>query len=586
MKKFLLVAYETRFAPCGGIAAVMNQLPGYLRAAAGLSTSVITPFHHRIPQTSSLPVRPIGKVRVPFFGDSVNVNISRFDDRWHWYFLDARDYILPKSHRLAENDERFFAGLKQPYNVGTNAAEQLAILRRDALFFGVAVARALPEFGADIRWTLLMQDWQAATTTLALTGRNRNHNVKCFLTLHNSYDSGEVKSEDLVGVGIDPDDVPAPVTKSTVLGRAIPLLEKPIFTVSEQFARDFTEDVFQCKVMAGHLQEDLRPPRLVGVNNGLFTALAIPEKPALADARRRDYKALKAWKAEQKSAAVEALVHFTPTEARPVWGNKSEFLTKAKADADMPWFVLAGRDDTRQKGFDVAAAAINNFLRKSGNDDKAQFLLFPMPGDEGHEGLIFLRKLAESFQPSVLVLPFMFSEGYAAALRGAAFGVMPSLYEPFGSAGDFYLSGAVGIGRATGGLLQQIAPFRACPSFTPAVARLSSRWHQESVPATGFLYREPDGNPTIVADWEAFNKVKYLSAPNKDRCEERTKYRLFTDMAGALEQAIEDAIKVHGEPPSSDGSQPYFAMLLEGIGHLQRGFSWEWSSAEYNSYLA
>ena len=37
-----------------------------------------------------------------------------------------------------------------------------------------------------------------------------------------------------------------------------------------------------------------------------------------------------------------------------------------------------------------------------------------------------------------MVLPFIFVEGYRAALQGAAFGVMPSLYEPFGMANEFY----------------------------------------------------------------------------------------------------------------------------------------------------
>ncbi|MFI5455250.1 MAG: glycogen/starch synthase [Isosphaerales bacterium] len=595
MKKVLLVAYESRFARCGGITAVMNYLPGYLRSAAGLATSVITPFHHRIPETSSLPVRPVGTFNVPFFDESVKVNIYRYDDRWHWYFLDAQDYPLPKVRQIGEKDERFFGGLKHPYDVGSNAANQWAILRRDSLFFGAAVARALRELGADIHWTLVMQDWQAATAALALAGPDRNHNTRLFLTLHNSYDSGRIEPADLLGVGIKPEHVPAlevqskalnrAIPVSTVLGRAMPLLNKPFFTVSEQFARDFTEDIFQSGVMADHLQDILQSPNLVGVNNGPFTSLAVPEKPELADARRHMYGPLKEWKSKQKTAAVAALAEFTPDEIHPAWGHIANFVAKAKASADMPWFVLAGRDDTRQKGYDVAAEAIRNFLRKPGNDAKAQFLFFPIPGDEGREGLLFLRRLAEDYKANVLVLLFIFHEGYMAALQGAAFGVMPSLYEPFGMANEFYLNGAVGIGRATGGLLQQIVPLRAIPSFTPDVDRRSSRWHPPSVAATGFLYRESDNNPEIVGHWKAFNEVKYLSEPGKDRVAERKKYRLFTDMAGALEQALEDAIEVYSKPPAPDGMQPYYAMLVEGIGHIQRGFSWEWSAAEYNSYL-
>jgi hypothetical protein len=60
MRKNLIVAYESRFARCGGITAVLNFLPGQLRAASGLATSLITPFHHRIPETTSLPVYTLG----------------------------------------------------------------------------------------------------------------------------------------------------------------------------------------------------------------------------------------------------------------------------------------------------------------------------------------------------------------------------------------------------------------------------------------------------------------------------------------------------------------------------------------------
>lgn len=519
---------------------------------------------------------------MPFFGDIVSVKISRFDDRWHWYFLDAQDYLLPPVRRLTPDDERFFAGVKQPYNVGSNASNQLAILRRDSLFFGATVARTLLQFGLGIQWTLVLQDWQAATTALALTGPNVNRNVRCFLTLHNSYDSGELNAEELLGVGINPVDVPAPPHKHTVLGRAIPLLARPIFTVSEQFAHDFVNDKFQSDVMANHLQDDLRSPDLIGVNNGLFTPLQIPE-PELAAARRFDYAPLKAWKTKQKTAAIDALTQFATEEEKPVWGDKAAFV---KAGADQPWFVFAGRDDTRQKGYDVASQAVRRFLEKPGNEAKAQFLFFPIPGDEGRDGLVFLRRLAEEHKANVLALPFIFQEGYMAALRGAAFGVMPSLYEPFGMAGDFYLNGALGIGRATGGLLQQIVPLRSVPSCTPDVVERSNRWHPPSAPATGFLYRELDNYPEYIANWQAFNNVAYLSQPGSDRVTERSTYPLFRDMVAALESAFHDALAVYHKPPSKpSGKQEYYAMLLEGIGHLQRGFSWEWSAAEYNSYL-
>jgi hypothetical protein len=514
------------------------------------------------------------------------VDVRRYDDRWPWYFLDASGYRLPEARRLAAQDERFFDGNRHPYDLGANAAEQWALLRRDALFFGAAVARALRELAPGGGWTLLMQDWQAAAAALALAGPNRPPGLRLFLTLHNCYDSGPVTPEDLQAVGIHSGDVPAAPTRSTVLGRAIPLLDKPLFTVSEQFARDFTEDIFQARVMADHLQDELRAPAVAGVNNGPFTSLAVPEKPGLAEARQRNYEPLREWKSRRKAACTAALERFVPDEAqRPAWGRITRFVEMARSRAELPWFVLAGRDDPRQKGYDVAAEAIRLFLAKPGNEARAQFLFFPIPGDEGREGLLFLRGLAQVFPANILVLPFIFQEGYLAALQGAAFGVMPSFYEPFGMANEFYLNGAVGIGRATGGLLQQIVPLRSVPSFTPSVDRRSRRWHPAAAAATGLLYREADDQPEVVGDWRAFNDAAYLSAPVPDRLAERRRYRLFTDMADALERALADAIEIYHRPADAGGVQPYFAMLVEGIAHIQRSFSWEQAAAEYNSHL-
>lgn len=379
MRKNLLVAYESRFARCGGITAVLNFLPAHLRASSGITTSVITPFHHRISDTASLPVRLVGKIDVPFFGrtvevnmangdsfryyepaylgHTVEVNIYRYDDRWAWYLLDAKEFVLRDDQRLTPNDERFFSGRNHPYDVGSNAPEQWLILRRDALFFGAAVARALPLLDGNVRWNVIMQDWQAATSALALAS-NGQDNHRRFLTLHNSYDSPPVWPGDLQAVDIRPERVPGPEQASTVLTRVLSLVQKPVFTVSEQFARDFVEDTFQVCVMADHLQHELRFPNLIGVNNGLFAQLAVPEE-ALAKARAKcpDYSVLRRWKRARKKAAIKSLREFKPIAERPAWGDIKSFTEQADEKC-IAWFVLAGRDDTRQKGYDVACHAI------------------------------------------------------------------------------------------------------------------------------------------------------------------------------------------------------------------------------------
>lgn len=84
-----------------------------------------------------------------------------------------------------------------------------------------------------------------------------------------------------------------------------------------------------------------------------------------------------------------------------------------------------------KKGHDVAAYAVDLYLGKGGN---AKFLFFPIPGDEGLGGLKFLENLSVKYQNNILVLPFLWKEGYIEVLRGSTYSLMPSLYEPFGAA--------------------------------------------------------------------------------------------------------------------------------------------------------
>ena len=227
------------------------------------------------------------------------------------------------------------------------------------------------------------------------------------------------------------------------------MCKETIFTVSDQFAEDLCDDEFQSKIMAPHLNEMLRP-RLLGVNNGPFADLAV-DTDVLHKAAAGDYGPIAKWKTENRKKALSALKDFQPSPERPIWGD----LAKFEPDPSLCWFVMAGRDDPRQKGYDIAAAATETFLKGNG---QACFFFFPIPGDEGLAGLSFLENLAHEFPENILAFPFRWSDGFIATLRGASFGLMPSLYEPFGMANEFYLNGTLGIGRATGGIIQQIVP--------------------------------------------------------------------------------------------------------------------------------
>lgn len=545
--KIGFVTYETAFAPCGGIAPVMDRLPGYVQEAAGCTTVVITPFHRSIEKTASCEKEMclVGSVAVPLAGDVVNVNIYQYRQSWPWYFLKP-------------DHPQLFTGRRHPYDVSAS------VLRRDALFFAAATACALRIIDAQCTWKLLLQDWEAAPTALALVGQTVPH--QCFLTLHNSYDNG-VTPEELRQVGIDP----AGFSGGTILQQALSQVARPVFTVSEQFAQDLVEDYLQATILAPHLRDVLRA-RLIGINNGPFAGLAISED-MLKEILRGDFESLRKWKQQKRTEALTVLADVTARPDNPLWGN----LKKFKRD-DAPWFIMAGRDDPRQKGYDVAAAAVAAFLERGG---KAKFIFFPIPADEGLRGLRFLQKLVLRFPEHVLVVPVRLREAFFAAMQGSSYGLMPSLYEPFGMAHEFYLNGTVGIGRATGGIIQQIVPLRSAAAFSESVETRVRQWHSSSAYPSGILYRETEVVGPVGEEWRKMNAAGYsLQEDGPDRIAERQQYRLFRSMAQELLNALRDGTRV-----VQKDSCLYYSMLAEGIRYVQRTFSWERTAQMYVRHM-
>jgi len=322
--KPVFITYETPFAPCGGIAPVMRNLPPALGKVAGQRVAVLSPYHHRIAGMCSLQTEVVGEFRIPFEGGEVCVRIHHRRDECDWYFLRA-------------TDDRFFAGERHPYEPGGD-------LLRDSLLFGRAVIETLQRIGPEVRWGLFMQDWEAVTPVLAHGGRLPGS--KFFLVLHNSYDS-PVSDEALFRYGIDPAWCPG----VTVLHRALPLVEPNIPTVSKQFAFDLIEEIWQRCVIAPHLQERL-VGRLLGIDNGPFVKSALGEK-TLKRMRAGEFSSFKRWKTIQRKKFLTAVRELPADPTRPVWGNPDAFLGDRG-----PWFVMAGRDDPRQKGYDIAASTV------------------------------------------------------------------------------------------------------------------------------------------------------------------------------------------------------------------------------------
>jgi hypothetical protein len=177
----------------------------------------------------------------------------------------------------------------------------------------------------------------------------------------------------------------------------------------------------------------------------------------------------------------------------------------------------------------------------------------------------------------VIVIPAIFKEGYVAVLQGSEFGIMPSLYEPFGMANEFCLNGTVAIGRATGGIVQQIVPLRSIPSFSKAVQKRANSWHARGDPPTGFLFREAERFSANKANWQAINDTNYrIDGSYPDRIEQRKRIPLFKAMAKALETCITDAIALYQTQP-----QQYCQLIVNGITYIENNFSWKQAALEY-----
>jgi hypothetical protein len=554
MTRFLgISSWETALAPHGGIAPAVSRLEQQLAVATGLPTVILTPYHR---VTKDVPTTLIHALQVAGNGGSTRVDILRH----------ANTFLF----RPTTGD--FFAGRRHPYD------RPGPLQVRDALFFAVCVARSLPILAENLdattgrgqgTWALFAQDWQASVIALAMAP-NSSHRIT--INLHNVYDPA-LDPQQLYDAGIDPGSCPGPPGHSgaTVFQRvlALPFVERDVFAVSQQFAAEIIGETLLSDVLTPHLRELLRG-RIRGNDNGLFAGVSIPNS-VLAAAARGWFAPMLGWKQEGKDEFVRALRAFVPSEEQPLWGDRERFI-KAEAASDSLWFCCGGRDDFRQRGHDVLAAAVPACLARF---PRARFLFFVLPGDPGLKGLAFLRRLAETSDGRVLVAPFRSRELYQLGMRGSAFGIMPSFYAPFESVHEFYLNGATpAIARAAGGLLEQLVPLRAASCFNAAVAARSAAWHASSAPPTGILYLEPD-YPGNVDDWRKLNDRPPDDDPAHDRVETRRKIPLFRSMTRELSAAIGDAIRVHSSQP-----QLYQQMILRGVEFLRGAFSWERNARE------
>lgn len=539
----VFVTFESEFAPLGGLAAVMRILPKEMAKAHRGVCFTITPFFRAITRCQAAIYERIDPLHV-----SIDVSFGKRREPAELYEFRHGDGF----RTILVDSPAFFNAPcdcgdppkpDAPCNPYYNPARPRQLLQ-DALFFCKAVPEVLASLGYTRNLVLFLQDWETAGVVAALAGDKRFHASRCMLTLHNSYDQrvseghfGYLTTRQLPG--------------ATVLSKTIPLVDGPLSTVSEQFAKELLTEPLHTRVYASHLQRVFRLKGITGIDNGAFGSVDLPGS-VLAAASQGDLRPLIREKLQRRQRLITMLKRARIDRA---WGRLD--LNRFAG----PIFFMFGRDDPRQKGYDVAAAAIERIPK-----GRAKFILTPIPGDEGLEGLRFLRALVRRRPGDILVFPFRMRRGFRELQQGASFLLLCSLYEPFGGATEGYASGTPVVARATGGLIQQVCPAIA-PCLTPVVERLAAPYHATFESPTGFLFREPAlPERVVIAGWRKIVRCRYW--PHGDRLAERTGHPFFEAMVQQAAQALEDAIDVY----CSD-QERYARMIINGV-HLLDRFSW------------
>jgi glycogen synthase len=523
--------YENPFAKSGGIFAVADNYGAALKQA-GRDVVILSPYHGSL-KTAPSPddVKKVGECEVPFGIRSTTVEL--FEHRRNgvrWILMRADGYFEATGG----------AGQTDPY-----VHDDPSRLLVDSLFASAAAPRAMAAWGQTENLIFHVQDWEFAATALTVKQALLDGILKSavvVLTSHNPYDHELSATELRLFANRNWPESAQPVT---VYQAMIPLTDAPLSTVSRTFAEELTSDPLQTRHFADHLQQTFKQQGVVGVNNGLFgkpgDAFSPAARQALAEGdpnplineklslRRKMLKALHAYQDDRIWGSLD--------------GGGGRPLTELPDD--VPVFMMFGRLDPGQKGFDVLCRAIEAMPPGT-----ARFIMTPIVGGAPQPFIDDLAELTRSRSGDVAVYPFRMERGYLEAMAGATFAVMPSLYEPFGGATEPYLQGTPVVARGTGGLVQQVLDLDADPAN-----------------ATGILYRENRADDP--GEWSTLETAGTPAA--------RMQVPVYRGMVATLSAALTRACDLYRF------DQPGYARLLSNLGAKAQTFSWQRAVEEYTA---
>jgi glycogen synthase len=438
-------SFENRFARSGGLATVItNILPSLKESNSIPQVILITPFYPHIMDRKKLKSTGI-KFDVSFAGSSVRAKL--YEHTWTYtvpargkireYYIEAKDFFKARNK------------LKDPYlYVEENKEQNNNILLNNALFYCKAVPFALNALGITENIVFHLHEWQTAFISLTSKEAMLNRTLSSCATvqtMHNSYDC-TVEWKELKKILSKPRRPSLAVISEQSLSAyqiGLQLVDAPLTTVSENFADELTSDIIQTKHYAPHLQKILKANRTYGVNNGMFVDFS-PEFPKK---EKHSVDEIKNIKLKNRKALLKILDSYKPKDRFGELTYRDKSITKLPDN--VPIVVMSGRLDPIQKGYFVLLRAIEKFA-----SDEIKFILAPLPVDPSH--LDYFYEVACKCKGNVTVFPLRMQKGYRELQTGSTFGVMPSIYEPFGAAVEYMASGTVVIGRATGGLVDQI----------------------------------------------------------------------------------------------------------------------------------